>query len=84
MRGGLIILHIGCNVNVSRPSTLNINSSMMKQNALNNDINQSIKTSKGLIDMKSSSTVLGSLCDHNKRRELVGDREKPNLGGCSN
>jgi hypothetical protein len=26
---------------------------MMKQNALNNDINQSIRTSKGLIDMKS-------------------------------
>jgi hypothetical protein len=41
--------------NVSRPSTLNRSSSMMKQNALNNDINQSIRTSKWLIDMKSSN-----------------------------
>ncbi len=55
MKGGLILLHIGCSVNVSRPSTLNKSSSMMKQNALNNDINQSIRTSKGLIDMKSSN-----------------------------
>jgi hypothetical protein len=45
MRGGLIIPHTCCNVNVSRPSTLNINSAVMKQNALNNDINQSIITS---------------------------------------
>jgi hypothetical protein len=56
----------------------------MKQNALNNDNNQSIRKSKGLIDMKSSSIVLGSLCDQSKRRELVRDKEKPNLGGCSN
>jgi hypothetical protein len=55
MRGGLILLHIGCRVNVSRPSTLNRSSFMTKQNALNNDINQSIRTSKGLIDMKSSN-----------------------------
>ncbi len=55
MRGGLILLHTSCSVNVSKPSTLNKSSSMMKQNALNNDINQSIRTSKGLIDMKSSN-----------------------------
>jgi len=36
MKGGLILLHIGCSVNVSRPSTLNRSSSVMKQNALNN------------------------------------------------
>jgi hypothetical protein len=85
MKGGLIFPHTGCNVNVSRPSTLNRNSSMMKQNVMNNDINQSIITSKRFIDMKSSSTVLGSLCDHSKRRELVKDKKKkPNLGGCSN
>jgi len=57
----------------------------MKQNALNNDINQSIITSKGFINMKSSSTILSSLCDHNKRRELMRDKKiKPNMGGCSN
>jgi hypothetical protein len=56
----------------------------MKQNALNNDINQSIRTSKGFIDMKSSSTISNSLCDHNKRRELVRDKKKSNMGGCSN
>jgi hypothetical protein len=84
MRRGLIIPHTGCNVNVSRPSTLNRNSYVKKQNALNNDINQLIRTSKGLIDMKSSSTIYGSICDQSKRRELVRDKEKPNLGGCSN
>jgi hypothetical protein len=66
MKRGLILLHIGCNVNVSRPSTLNRNSSMMKENALNNDVNQSFRTLKRFIDMKSSSMVLGSLSDHNK------------------
>jgi hypothetical protein len=66
MKGGLIFPHTSCNVNVSRPSTLNRNSYVMKQNALNNDINQSIRTSKGFIDMKSSSTIPNSLCDHNK------------------
>jgi hypothetical protein len=84
MKGGLIFPHTGCNVNVSRPSTLNRNSSVMKQNTLNNYINQSIRTSKGFIDMKSSSTILNSLCDHNKIRELVRDKKKPNMGRCSN
>jgi hypothetical protein len=42
MREGLILLHTSCSVNVSRSSTLNKSSSMMKQNALNNlSINQS-------------------------------------------
>jgi hypothetical protein len=41
MRRGLILLHTGCSVNVSRLSTLNKSSFMMKQNALNNDINKS-------------------------------------------
>jgi hypothetical protein len=39
MRRGLILPHTSCNVNVSRPSTLNRNSYVMKQNALNNGIN---------------------------------------------
>ncbi len=53
MRRGLIILDTSYNMNVSWPSTLNRSSFVMKQNALNNYINQSIRTSKGLIDMKS-------------------------------
>jgi hypothetical protein len=39
MKGGLILLHTGCSMNVSRPSTLNRSSSVMKQNAPNNYIN---------------------------------------------